>query len=322
MPQGSAPRQIIYEYIKSNTKDGRLPEGFDIPWLEDVWAPGAQDGVALQHMVPIGSTRDPERDEKILKGLKLMASENNAAHVDEVFAVFGELDKKDSIVRLFDPIVRTIASRREELDLMALLDFGDFLICNGTSLLAVKLGLNVLAPFSVPFVEEVAMEFGVYDEFTYYAARILGNRQWPNGNAELFDLAKNVRGWGRIHAVEWLVPATQEIRDWLLFEGADNTVIPQYSADICLQKAEAEKRLEGQLTEKEYYAIENLIRESLTPGGPCPGVTDGDRLLPKFIEKAAVFPPDTGVIRMILDSAAEYGLDQSTIETAKKLAGR
>ncbi len=321
MPQESAPAQIIYEYIKANTKDGRLPDGFDIPWLKSMWAPGAQDGVFLYHMAPIESAPDPAREQKILKALKLMASENSGAHVNEVLAIFEELDKKDSIVRLFDLICRTIASHQKELDLMTLLDFGDYLICKGTSLLAAKLGLNILAPFSVPFVEEVAMEFGVYDEFTYYAARILGNNRWPNGNAELFELAKNVRGWGRIHAVEYLEPATQEIRDWLLFEGADNTVIPQYSANICLQKAGAEQRLDGHLTAKEFDAIQSLIRESLTPDGPGPGITDGGRLLPKFIQKAEVFTPDTGVIRMILDSADKYALDRKTVEAAKKLAG-
>jgi hypothetical protein len=93
---------------------------------------------------------------------------------------------------------------------------------------------------------------GVYDEFTYYSARTLSKGSWPKGNEELFILAKNVHGWGRIHAVEWIKPETQEIKDWLLFEGADNTVIPQYSANICLQKAEAENRLEGDLSTREY----------------------------------------------------------------------
>ena len=310
----------IYEYIKENTKDGRLPEGFEIPWLKDKWAPGAHDGVMLNHMLPIEFNQDPERDRKILEALKLMAAENNGEHVDEVFDIFGELDQKDSIVRLFDLIVQMIGQHQKELDLRTLLQFGDFLICKGTSLLAVKLGLNVIAPFSVPFVEEVMMEFGIYDEFTYYAARTLTNGCWPNGNEELFTLAKTVKGWGRIHAVEWIQPETPEIRDWLLYEGADNMVIPQYSANICLQKAEAEKRLDGSLSAKEYQAIGKLIRESLVEG-PCRGVTDGERLLPKYIAKAKDFPVDPEAIGLILEAAEEYDLDEATVEAAKRLAG-
>ena len=320
MSQESAvnPTCPIYEYIKSNTKDGRLPDGFEMPWLKDMWAPGAHDGVALNHMIPIELTPDPERDQKILEALKLMASENNGDHVNEVFAIVEELDKKDSIVRLFDPIIRIIGKHQKEIDLQTLLQFGDFLICKGTSLLAVKLGLNVIAPFNAPFVGDVAMEFGVYDEFTYYSARILSNACRPNGNAKLFELAKNVKGWGRIHAVDWLKPETQEMRDWLLFEGANNTIIPQYSANICLQKAEAEKRLDGSLTANEYIAIGKLIRESLVQG-PCRGVTDGEQLLSKYILKAQEFPTDPELIRMVLEAVDEYNLNESVIETAKRL---
>ena len=322
MPQESAdnPTCSIYEYIKENTKDGRLPEGFEIPWLQDMWAPGAHDGVALYHMIPIESAPDAERDHRILEALKWMASENNGDHVDEVFAVIEELDKEDSIVRLYDPIIRMIAGHQKEMDLRTLLQFGDFLISKGTSLLAVKLGLSVIAPFNAPFVEDVAMEFGVYDEFTYYAARILSDGRWPDGNAKLFELAENVKGWGRIHAVEWLEPETPEIRDWLLFEGANNTVMPQYSANICLQKAEAEKRLDGSLTAGEYTAIGKLIRESLEQG-PCRGVTEGEQLLSKYILKAQAFPADPEVIRIILEAADEYNLDKNVIEAAKRLIG-
>lgn len=322
MPQEfkGEPTCSVYEYIKSNTRDGRLPEGFSIPWLEDMWAPGAHDGTVLNHMIPIELAPDPERDGKILHGLKLMASENNGAHMEKVFDIFEELDHKDSIVRLYDPIVRLIAEHQKEMDLRVLLQFGDFLICSGTSLLAVKLGLSVISPFSAPFVEEVMMEFGIYDEFTYYAARTLSRGIWPNGNEELFSLAKKVHGWGRIHAVEWLEPKTQEIRDWLLYEGADNRVIPQYSANICLQKAEALKRLDGCLTAKEYEAIGKLILESLTEG-PCRGVADGELLLPKFIGKAKEFRADPEVFEQISDAADEYGLSPEMKEAAKRLAG-
>ena len=323
MSQESAATSVcpIYEYIKDHTKEGCLPEGFRIPWLKDMWAPGAHDGVALNHMIPIALTPDAERDQKILEALKLMASENNGDHVGEVFAVFEKLDQKDSIVRLYDPIIRMIASHQKEMDLHLLLQFGDYLICKGTSLLAVKLGLSVISPFNVPFVKDVAMEFGVYDEFTYYAARILSNDCWSDGNAKLFELAKHVKGWGRIHAVEWLKPETPEIQDWLLFEGADNTVIPQYSANICLQKAEAGKRLDGSLTVDEYIAIGKLIRESLVHG-PCRGITDGESLLSKYIQKAQGFPTDPEIIRIILEAAEEYHLNKNVIEAAERLIVR
>ena len=301
---GTAPEPecSIYEYIKNHTKDGRLPQGFRIPWIQSQWAPGAQDGVSLYHMPPL--QQNPVIEQMILKALELMSEEGNAQYTETIFAIFEELEKEAPIVKLYDQIVLTIIRHRTELDPVRLLNYGDWLICQGVSLLSVKLGLSVLSPFNVAFVEEVMTEFGVYDEFTYYAARVLSQEHWQNGNAELFRLAKKVRGWGRIHAVDFLEPETQEIRDWFLYEGADNDVIPQYSADVCLQKAGAESRLDRNLSAAEHEAIGKLIRAALEPG-PCPGVTNGERIMPKFLTWAEKYPLDPALRRMICDKLGE-----------------
>lgn len=298
---GEAPRPecSIYDYIRKNTKDGRVEPGFGIPWIRGILAPGAQDGVFLYHMAPLQP--DPEREQKILEALKLMADEENGGQSRKIFAIFEEIEENTSIVRLFDEINRVIAAHQTELNLRNLLNYGDWLISYGVSLLSVKLGLTVISGFQVPFVEEVMTEFGVYDEFTYYAARVLSMGIWENGNEELFRLAGNVRGWGRIHAVAYLRPETQEIRDWLLYEGADNEVLSQYSADTCLQKSGAESRLDADVSAMEFEAIGKLIRTALEPG-PCPGITDGDRILPKFLEKGTEFPIDPELRQIILDS--------------------
>ena len=294
----TGPECPIYEYIKKHTKDGRLPEGFRMTWSQSMWAPGAQDGVALYHMAPLQP--DPAREQKILEALKLMSAEENAQYTETIFAIFEELEQQAPIVKLYDEIVLTIIRHQTELHPIRLLNYGDWLICQGVSFLAVKLGLTVLSPFNVPFVEEVMTEFGVYDEFTFYAARVLSQGHWKNGNEELFRLAKNVRGWGRIHAVEFLEPETQEIRDWLLFEGADNNVLGQYSADTCLQKSGAESRLDAGLSAGEHEAIGKLIQTALEPG-PCPGVTDVD-ILPKYLVKGKEFPVDLELKQLIFDN--------------------
>ena len=290
------PECSIYEYIKKHTKDGRIPPDFRIPWIQGEWAPGAQDGVFLYHTAPVQP--DPAREQKILEALTLMSDEENGQYIGKIFAIFEEIEEKSSIVKLFDEINRIIALHQAELNLENLLNFGDWLICSGVSLLSVKLGLTVIAGFHVPFVEEVMTEFGVYDEFTYYAARVLSNKIWENGNEELFRLAGNVRGWGRIHAVAYLRPETQEIRDWLLYEGADNDIIFQYSANTCLQKSGAESRLDSALSAGEFEAIGKLIQTALEPG-PCPGITAGERILPKFLERGREFPIDPALRQMI-----------------------
>ena len=50
-------------------------------------------------------------------------------------------------------------------------------------------------------------------------------RTWKDGNNEIWNLAKRVHGWGRIHAIEQLEPETNDIRRWLLTDGVRNEVM-------------------------------------------------------------------------------------------------
>lgn len=315
-------RKPIYEMIQENLKNGQLPEGFS---LEDEggsdsirWAPGARDGVMLNHTAPFEP--DEETNGKILEILKLISDENNARHLERIFGMLEELDKEHSIVKMYDAIRAAVAANQKTLNLMNIAKFGDGMICRGVSFLAVKFGLNLLSGFSMPFVEEVHITFGAYDEFTYYAARCLSSGMWKDGNEQLFRLARNLRGWGRIHAVEYLRPETEEIRDWLLFEGADNTVVRQYSSDICLWKSGAAERLEAGASAEEFETIGGLIGECLE-SGPCPGLSDAERLLAGYLNAAKDRTYDRELIRTIRDWAEENELNRKIIGAAEKLLG-
>ena len=56
---------------------------------------------------------------------------------------------------------------------------------------------------------------------------------------EILELAKKVRGWGRIHCVDFIEPENDEIKEWLLLNGVDNDVVPAYSALRVFEKAES-----------------------------------------------------------------------------------
>jgi hypothetical protein len=134
----------------------------------------------------------------------------------------------------------------------------------------------------------------------------------------LFRLAKCVHGWGRIFAVAFLKPETQEIRDWFLYEGADNTIIPQYSADDCLQKSGAAQRLAMIVSEQEYEAIGKLIKEALSDG-PCPGLTDAKPVLMGYLLQSAYHRSDKQLAQMIIDSSKRFGFDQDVINAARNV---
>lgn len=318
-------RRPIYETIQKHLQDGELPQDFIIEGADDRqsdirFAPGALDGMLLYHMTPY--TADEETKQQILRALRLVSEEDNAKNISQILGIFEQLQSKTAIVRLHDTIVRVMLDNIQSLSVENLLKFGDYLITYGTSFLAVKLGLTLLSIFvadQIPFVKEVNLTFGAYDEFTWFAARYLSSGACRDGNAALFELARHVHGWGRIHAVNYLRPETREISNWLLYEGAKNTIVPQYSADLCLLKSGAADRLNEEITEAEFAAIGALLEAALEKPGPCRGVSDGDRLLPLYLHAAERFPLNRELIQSIRDWSRETEMDPQIAEMAERL---
>lgn len=112
---------------------------------------------------------------------------------------------------------------------------------------------------------------GLSDEFALFAIFVM--RRWKDGNYEIWQLAKKIHGWGRIHAVAYIEPTTDEIKRWLLLEGVHNHIAPAYSALVCWQKADAGGVLRGDLSEEEFRAIRDII-EGLLDEGPVPGISE------------------------------------------------
>ena len=312
------PTAPIYTLIKNNLRDDGLPEKFNIPWIHDGWAAGAKDGVAFYHMHPL---QDEDQEEKILEALILISDKNNRELSDNIFLIFEELESKKSFIFLIDDIQRTVSCNVDKLNFENIVDFGKWIACNGVSLLAIKLGLCLLAGFDSRGIREIFLVLGEYDEFTYYAARALSQIRRIEGNADLFYIARNVHGWGRIFAANYLRPETEEIRDWFLYEGAENNIISQYSSDVCIQKADVDRRLDSSLTAEEFHAIGILIDYCLQVG-PCPGITDAENILKKYLSVARHFPINKTIILSIKKEAMRIHLSQTIIDETDQLLSR
>ncbi|MDE7299615.1 MAG: hypothetical protein K2N94_12455, partial [Lachnospiraceae bacterium] len=152
----------------------------------------------------------------------------------------------------------------------------------------VKYGQEMIEVFSEPGgdLKEVIRTLGLSDEFTLFA--VFHMREWEGGNDEIFSLARKVRGWGRIHAVEQLEPESEEIRKWLLKEGISNEVVPDYSALTVYQKANIRELLAGEATEDELYSIAAVIRALLSeePVQGISAIEDADQMLLDFLRQA------------------------------------
>ena len=260
----------IYQMICEHITDGILDPDFSLPGgIDDSipWAPGAQDGVFLYHM-PQGSLDDGQEQE-MARAVRSAA----AGNYPEAEALFAEWTKENRAVSIVDELQQYVMSHQENLPSEQVYRTAKNMILQSRHAECVKIGLEFLELFKISDEEtrEIIRRIGLYDEFTLFS--LWNIRKWETGNQEIFELAKKVNGWGRIHAVEFLNPENEEIRHWLLTEGTFNSVMYSYSGLTCWEKSGAEELLLGHPSKEDYKALGALI-EVLLDEGPVSGMTE------------------------------------------------
>ncbi len=257
----------IYLKICDHLQDGKLDNSFSLSQdYEGVpFAPGAQDGIYLYHMQSGGLDTEGAREMEI--AVK-EASKNNYPKTD---ALFFEWTKQHRAINHAASLQQYIDDHEQSLNINKIFKTGLSLMLHSSHIECVKIGLVILELFFYDnSVQEIVRRIGTYDEFTLFS--VWNMQHWDNGNEEIFSLAKKVHGWGRIHAVEYLKPETEEIRHWLLMEGTQNNVMNAYSSLTCWKKSNAEEILFGNPSKEEYKAISELI-EGMLDEGPVKGIS-------------------------------------------------
>ena len=312
----------IYELICNNINDGVLKDGFSLPEEVDPasvrFAPGALDGIRIYHMGH--SKPDADGMMQMEEAVRCAAGDNR----QEAEALFAESTKMNRAISVIDELQNFVMAHSEELDANHVFNTALFMVLHSHHTECVKLGLELLELFRITeeSIKGVIRRLGLYDEFTIFA--VWNMREWDNSNEEFFGLAKNVHGWGRIHAIERLRPETAEIRYWLLTEGTVNNVANAYSALSCWRKSGAEEVLSGNPSAEEYQGLSTLIA-GLLDEGPVTGVSaldNAEEILRRFIEISPEYDLSIDSYETILSIyiwAEEKGGSASSISAA---AGR
>jgi hypothetical protein len=141
-----------------------------------------------------------------------------------------------------------------------------------------KFALVILSFYQLPEVRALALLFSQHDEFTYYALLCLENFE-DRFQRDCYALAQRVYGWGRIHAVEALIPtltpSDTEIADWLIREGFHGTVSDTYLAALVVGQGRLLERLSAPVIDNGLlHASAILIAALLEPSGSADDMTD------------------------------------------------
>lgn len=137
--------------------------------------------------------------------------------------------------------------------------------------IAVKFSIGMLGRYGSASDADLLMTLGLHEEFTLLCAialcKLLGPEQ---SQTAMWNLARRVRGWGRIYLVRKLA-STQcpEIRQWLLRDGYKNTRMNGYLACLCAIGGRLLEALQAPTCDERLLAGAGQIIEALM--GDCDG---------------------------------------------------
>ena len=287
----------IYELIKSSIQsDGSLPENFSLLQEETdeiSWADGAMDGVFLYHTARNEDSIEPLKDIifQISEG-KFEEADNNLNNLNF------------SMVSIKIPLLKWIFHERENINADNLYKFAISQLITSKNKECIKFSLSVLSLMGVENDAEILEKIKILalsDEFTLYCLDIIEYSE--NSNNEIFESAKKVTGWGRVHAIPYLEVTNNEIKEWILEEGCHNEVVPSYTALTCAEKINLLEILnEENISSKRFNDISYLV-DALLDEGAATGISaleNKEMLIEKYLEKAKYLSSSENDYRTIM----------------------
>ena len=300
----------IYELIKNSIQaNGELPEDFKLPPKDPngvPWADGALDGVFMYHTV------GKEEDIEALKKIVFQISEGKFEEAQT------NLDKLDfSMISRANSLLDWIIQEQKQINLNNLYEFASLQLTTTKNIEVVKFCLSVLTILNVETdkdtIEKVKV-LALSDEFTLYCLIIFVKLE--DSNEEIFEIAKKVKGWGRIYSIEYLQATNNKIKEWILEEGCHNNILPAYTAYTCAEKINLVEILnEDKISNKKFnnisYLMNALLDESAITG--MSALEDRELLIERYLEKAKTLSSteeDYEAVRLI----KEYVEDNEEID--------
>lgn len=265
--------QSIYSVIcESINSEGKLPHNFWLPFNETPpnklsFMPGAKDGIEIFHM----NLKNPDKVvKKIVKLLKDEWKKNSSKSQGKI----SELLQNYGTLSIIDSVLESIRESSKDINIANMFEYACQLAFNTSDEELVKLGIGLLGLLDLSNEQDTVdklLKLALYEEFTLYVVVAVLNYQ--NGNDILFRIAQKVDGWGKIHTVMRLEPATDEIREWILRKGCANAIVNAYLGLECANKGDLIGALRGNSIDDELFEGISIIIDALLDEGPADGIS-------------------------------------------------
>lgn len=270
---------ILYKILKNIDSNGELDESFKVN-PESMFADGARDGILIYH-----TDGNAIETDHIVK--RILKNVGEGKFDIAVTGIEDYLENKEPVLYRIDCLQDYISEHQGLIAPDKLFHFAEMLINDTENLEVIKFAMSLLELLDMEQNDVTVKKIealGLCDEFTLYSIFVL--RRLKDGNAHIFDLAKKVHGWGRIHAVEFLEPLNDEIKKWLLTQGYKNDVLYEYSALSCAQKCDLLEHLKRNDYNDEEFKCAGEIISLLLNEGPVSGISgfkDAEELLQAYL---------------------------------------
>ena len=227
---------------------------------------GAKDGICVYHM---GAAEITQKD---IEEINTVITFANTGDYDQADSVLEMLCERIRVVNFIDELQDCILARKDEIEDKFYI-YSLHLMTQSANIECVKAGMMIQELFGQrEEVKGMVRTLGLSDEFTLYSVFIM--RNWENGNTEIMNIAKSVNGWGKVHAVHYIEPETEEIKYWLLTGAVSNDVMPAYSGWDCYKKADVEAILKKDgLTYEELEGVLSIV-DAMLDEGPVLGISN------------------------------------------------
>ncbi len=278
----SPERPSIYGFVRSHIQGGQpglTADGEDLPdeaLIRDEgalrWIAGGQDGAFGHHG---GGGREGPNADAVFQALSAVLSKAT----EKTLGALYELLAQDDLIGYVDPLldrIRETGRSGKSLPVDRLYRLARWLAENAPDRGPVKFAVALLGLVDVDDRDDVELllTLGRHEEFTLYVAVALQSKT-EDPERDFFELAKHVKGWGRIHVVEGLAPTQNpEIKAWLLREGFRNDVMYEYLAYIAATTGDLVEELRRPEPDDALLLGAGEILQALVCGGPAEDMDD------------------------------------------------